>query len=80
MPHRHLFSYVLLDRKDESYVVEASPREVVAWQSNMCTNHFHLLDKENRYRQVFNKEMRKHRNRSCASPHLQLNRIVFRYI
>src|SRR5699024_3260161 len=26
-------------------------REVVARQSNVCTNHFHLLDEENRYRQ-----------------------------
>ncbi len=31
--------------------MEASPREVAARKSNVCTNHFHLLDKENRYRQ-----------------------------
>src|SRR5699024_10618983 len=51
IPHRHSFSYVLLDRSGESYVVEASPREVAARKSNVCTNHFYLLDKENRYRQ-----------------------------
>lgn len=51
IPHRHSFSYVLLDKGGESYVVEASPREVVARKSNVCTNHFHLLDDENRYRQ-----------------------------
>ncbi|MUV37101.1 hypothetical protein JNUCC1_00907 [Lentibacillus sp. JNUCC-1] len=52
LPHRHSFSYVILDPDGESYVVEASPREVVARQSNVCTNHFHVLDEENRYRQA----------------------------
>ncbi|SDI91156.1 C45 family autoproteolytic acyltransferase/hydolase [Natribacillus halophilus] len=51
IPHRHSFSYVLLDPSDASYVVEASPREVAARRSNVCTNHFHLLEEENRYRQ-----------------------------
>ncbi|QKY68790.1 C45 family autoproteolytic acyltransferase/hydolase [Lentibacillus sp. CBA3610] len=51
IPHRHSFSYVLLDKSGESYVVEASPREVAARKSNVCTNHFYLLDEENRYRQ-----------------------------
>lgn len=51
IPHRHSFSYVLLDRGGESYVVEASPREVAVRRSQVCTNHFHLLDAENRYRQ-----------------------------
>ncbi|OZU87114.1 acyl-CoA--6-aminopenicillanic acid acyltransferase [Virgibacillus indicus] len=50
IPHRHSFSYVLLDPSGESFVVEASPRKVVARKSNVCTNHFHLLDEENRYR------------------------------
>jgi len=51
IPHRHSFSYVLLDLTGESYVVEATPREVVARKSNVCTNHFHLLNEENRYHQ-----------------------------
>lgn len=51
IPHRQSFSYVLLDPSGESYVVEASPRKVVARKSGVCTNHFHLLDEENRYRQ-----------------------------
>ncbi|GAB3808289.1 C45 family autoproteolytic acyltransferase/hydolase [Virgibacillus kimchii] len=51
LPHRHSFSYVLLDPSGASYIVEASPRHVVARKSNVCTNHFHLLDEENRYRQ-----------------------------
>lgn len=51
IPHRHSFSYVLLDKGGVSYVVEASPREVAVRRSQVCTNHFHLLDKENRYRQ-----------------------------
>lgn len=51
IPHRHSFSYVLLDPSGESYVIEASPRQVAVRKSNVCTNHFHLLDEENRYRQ-----------------------------
>jgi len=51
IPHRHSFSYILLDPSGEPYVVEASPRKVVARQSGVCTNHFHLLSEENRYRQ-----------------------------
>lgn len=51
IPHRHSFSYVLLDTSGISYVVEASPREVAVRRSQVCTNHFHLLDEENRYRQ-----------------------------
>lgn len=56
LPHRHSFSYVLLDRTGTSYVVEASPRKVVARESNVCTNHFHLLNEENRYRQEETRE------------------------
>jgi predicted choloylglycine hydrolase len=56
IPHRHSFSYVLLDPAGESYIVEASPRQVIARKSNVCTNHFHLLDEENRYRQEETRE------------------------
>ncbi|SFD44625.1 Predicted choloylglycine hydrolase [Lentibacillus persicus] len=56
LPHRHSFSYVLLDKSGESFVVEASPREVAARKSNVCTNHFYLLDEENRYRQDESRE------------------------
>ena len=56
IPHRHSFSYVLLDKNGISYVVEASPRSVAARESNVCTNHFHLLDEENRYRQEETRE------------------------
>lgn len=59
IPHRHSFSYVLLDPSGISYVVEASPREVVARQSQVCTNHFHLLHEENRYRQEESREREK---------------------
>src|SRR5699024_11762038 len=51
IPHRHAFSYSLLDPSGESFVVEASPRNVIARKSNVCTNHCHILDEENRYRQ-----------------------------
>src|SRR5690625_776372 len=50
IPHRHSFSYVLTDPSGEVYVVEASPRRVVAHQGFVCTNHFHYLTEENRYR------------------------------
>src|SRR5699024_6342921 len=43
IPHRHSFSYILLDPDGKSYVVEASPRTVEARLSSVCTNHFHLL-------------------------------------
>lgn len=51
IPHRHSFSYVVQDSNRVSYVIEASPRNVAVRQSNVCTNHFHMLYEENRYRQ-----------------------------
>ena len=56
IPHRHSFSYVVQDKRGIPYVIEASPRKVVARQSNVCTNHFHLLHEENRYRQEETRE------------------------
>ncbi|WP_138416270.1 C45 family autoproteolytic acyltransferase/hydolase [Aquibacillus sediminis] len=50
IPHRTSFSYVVLDPTGETYVVEASPRSVVARKSNVSTNHFEMLKEENRYR------------------------------
>ena len=50
IPHRHSFSYVLLDEGGETLVVEASPRAVEVRQSNVCANHFEILMDENRYR------------------------------
>jgi len=49
IPHRHSFSYVLLDQSGESIVVEASPRGVAFHKSVICTNHFKKLTHENRY-------------------------------
>lgn len=46
LPHRGSFSYVVLDRHEETYVIEASPRSVEARKSNACTNHFELLTHE----------------------------------
>src|SRR5699024_9470130 len=48
IPHRHSFSYIVLDASGESCIVEATPRDVVVRKSNMCTNHFELLKDENR--------------------------------
>ena len=50
IPHRHSFSYVLLDQSGETLVVEASPRTVEVRKANVCTNHFDILTEENRYR------------------------------
>lgn len=50
IPHRHSFSYALIDASGKSVVVEASPRDVVVNEANICTNHFSILTKENRYR------------------------------
>ena len=49
VPHRHSFSYVLFDSKTElPYIVETSPRQVAVRQGSICTNHFEILQKENR--------------------------------
>src|SRR5699024_292623 len=48
IPHRHSFSYALLDRTGTSYVVEASPKQVTARRSNVFTKHIHCLVKDNR--------------------------------
>ncbi len=50
VPHRTAFNYVLTDASGASYVVEASPRSVIARKSHASTNHFHVLLEENRYR------------------------------
>ncbi|MFU0791800.1 MAG: hypothetical protein ACFWT6_17970 [Virgibacillus proomii] len=50
IPHRHSFSYVLLDKHGEKKVVEASPRKIAVHDAHICTNHFTYLTKENRYR------------------------------
>lgn len=72
IPHRHSFSYVLLDTSGESCVVEASPRRVAVRQSNVCTNHFHLLNEENRYRQEETRQREKTiqiRQKSSTNPY-----------
>src|SRR5699024_4232953 len=50
IPHRTAFNYVVIDSSDASYVVEASPRKVIARKGHVSTNHFHVLLDENRYR------------------------------
>ncbi|GAA0450808.1 C45 family peptidase [Alkalibacillus silvisoli] len=49
IPHRNAFSYILLDPNGKTYVVETSPRGVHVRSSNVCTNHFEYLTKENRH-------------------------------
>ncbi|MCP3030096.1 C45 family autoproteolytic acyltransferase/hydrolase [Halobacillus sp. A1] len=48
IPHRHSFSYIVFDPSNQTYVIEASPRGVEVRESNVCTNHFEKMKKENR--------------------------------
>lgn len=50
LPHKHSFNYVLLDASNDAVVVEASPRRIAIRETLACTNHFHILTDENRYR------------------------------
>lgn len=50
IPHRHAFSYIMLDQSGDSVIVEASSRQVKARKGHICTNHFEQLREENRYR------------------------------
>jgi len=48
LPHRHSFSYMLVDKSGQKMTVEATPRTVTTHTSPFCTNHFHKLKAENR--------------------------------
>ncbi|AXI08573.1 linear amide C-N hydrolase [Oceanobacillus sp. 143] len=48
IPHRHSFSYIVLDPNGETYIIETSPRLVSVRKSNACTNHFEDMTDENR--------------------------------
>lgn len=49
VPHRHSFSYIVLDTTGETFIVEATPRGTRVRTGNACTNHFELLKDENRH-------------------------------
>lgn len=49
IPHRHSFSYVILDSQGETVVVEATPRDVSIRRAKACTNHFEQMTHENRH-------------------------------
>lgn len=49
IPHRHSFSYCLLDQHAETpFIVETTPRKVAVRRGTLCTNHFEILKEENR--------------------------------
>ena len=50
IPHRHSFTYSLVDNTGRNVVVEASATEVLVREGTVCTNHFENLTKENRFR------------------------------
>lgn len=50
IPHRHSFSYVLFDKSCETpFIVETSPRNVIVRRGYTCTNHFEMMQEENRH-------------------------------
>jgi predicted choloylglycine hydrolase len=49
IPHRHSFSYIVLDQSGDTFIVEATPRSTEVRQDNVCTNHFEQLTHENRH-------------------------------
>ncbi|TDM12108.1 C45 family autoproteolytic acyltransferase/hydolase [Macrococcus lamae] len=48
IPHRSSFSYVLLDKRGITQIVEVTPREINVREHHYCTNHFEVLTHENR--------------------------------
>lgn len=50
IPHKHAFNYCFIDKTGAYIVVEASTRAVTTHRTLACTNHFHELLQENRYR------------------------------
>lgn len=48
IPHRHSFSYIIVDVQGNQKTVEATPRQITTRTTPLCTNHFHLLKDENR--------------------------------
>ncbi|MDY0395764.1 C45 family autoproteolytic acyltransferase/hydrolase [Virgibacillus halophilus] len=48
IPHRHSFSYTVLDKNRETFIIEATPRSIEVRRSHFCTNHFEMLTEENR--------------------------------
>lgn len=49
LPHRHSFSYIVVDARNEHRTIEATPRQVTVRKAPLCTNHFHVLTAENRW-------------------------------
>lgn len=47
IPHRTSFNYVLTDPSGETFVVEATPKKVIARKANISTNHFEVLTDAN---------------------------------
>jgi len=48
IPHRSSFSYILLDKKGITQIVEVTPRDINIREHHYCTNHFEVLTHENR--------------------------------
>lgn len=56
IPHRHSFSYIVLDQEGKSYIIETSPRGMAVRESRVCTNHFEMMKEENRHHLVDSEE------------------------
>lgn len=79
IPHRHSFSYIVLDPSGVTYVVEATPRSVAVRTSQVCTNHFEILTDENRnhledsYKRLEVIEQKKHKATDAKKAYRMLN-------
>lgn len=49
IPHRHSFSYIIVDQHGNQQIVEATPRQIIVRKAPLCTNHFDVLEDENRH-------------------------------
>ncbi|WP_173917361.1 C45 family peptidase [Halobacillus sp. Marseille-Q1614] len=78
IPHRHSFSYIVFDRSNRTYVVEASPRGVETRESDVCTNHFELQKKENRNHLL--DSMKRMESINNARPHINGAYDAFRHM
>lgn len=48
LPHRGGFSYIIQDKNNDSFIAEASSRNVVFRNDHVCTNHYLGMTEENR--------------------------------
>lgn len=48
IPHRHSFTYIIVDASGNRKLIETTPRAVIVRDAHLCTNHFNVQQSENR--------------------------------